>query len=502
MAFDQEGYRRAAASAGVPKQLIEQTIASNTGTKGWFTNGKSGLGGAASALGNTLNLSSYGAGGLLNRIQQGTGNKYAQGETRGTGILDGIRNKRAIMTELPETIGVDPNSTAGKAIGFGGELLMPVVPGAGQIGKLAKGANILGDASKTADAVGDATRPGLLAKTVGRGGGVAEEFGAMTPFRGLGRNNTTKNLISNLQRRGVDPADFMDEYNLWDRSMEGTQSALRGVDDAYKTAAYNSDELLDTQKIVGAFDTEIQKLVPQAQQSRAAQTELKRLVEARDGFIDSIRTADNATPLQTPLGAVAESKSIVSKDIPQSYFNLGSAQKGAGKGAESARRIFKKQLDTATGTTAKLGADESALINYKKLLQGQQAANMGNKNISFPKMIAPFGGFAAGGIPGAAAAWAGEQFLNSPIGIKAQSKGLTKAGKILTNPKTQKVLNKAQKYGTRGAVTGFRVNQQPERKTNINQSPVKDTKKQQANSSNNPGNFNIKLFNNRSRRGY
>lgn len=149
MAFDSEGYRRAALMAGVPTSLVEETIAKNTGVKGWLTGGKSGIAGVATGAGNILNLPSYAIGGILNQGQRALGSKYGQKtDATGLGVLEGIKNKRAVFTEAPETFGVDPNSKLGMGIGFLGELATPGLP----VGKVVGKANIFGKAgSKTAN---------------------------------------------------------------------------------------------------------------------------------------------------------------------------------------------------------------------------------------------------------------------------------------------------------------------------------------------------------------
>lgn len=170
MAFDIQGYRQAAREAGIPNEIVEQTIAEKGGVRGWLSNGKSGLGGVLAGAGNVLNLPSYAIGGVLNQAQRATGGKYGQ-ETgaRGTGIVEGIRNKRAVMTELPETFGVDPNSTAGRVIGFGGELLTPDPLGmATDLYKGIKGAGAVSDVAKASDA-------GLFARGARKAGGVKDD---------------------------------------------------------------------------------------------------------------------------------------------------------------------------------------------------------------------------------------------------------------------------------------------------------------------------------------
>jgi len=107
---------------------------------------------------NILNLPSYAIGGALNQGQRALGSKYGQQtDATGLGILEGIKNKRAVFTEAPETFGIDPNSRLGKAVGFGAELLTPSVP-LGGVSKLGKVANFGGDAAKIGGKVGGVTQ--------------------------------------------------------------------------------------------------------------------------------------------------------------------------------------------------------------------------------------------------------------------------------------------------------------------------------------------------------
>lgn len=165
MPFNEQGYRQAAKQAGIPSSIVEQTIAKNTGTKGWLTGGKAGIGGFMTGVSNVLNLPSYALGGVLNQGQRALGSQYGQKtDATGLGVLEGIKSKRGVFTEAPETLGIDPNSGLGKAVGFGAELLMPSLP----VGKLAKvgglGQKVTGAIGKVGDIGGDAART-LLEKS-------------------------------------------------------------------------------------------------------------------------------------------------------------------------------------------------------------------------------------------------------------------------------------------------------------------------------------------------
>lgn len=159
MAFDAKGYRSAAMQAGIPRDTIEKTIADRTGVQGWFTGGKQGVGGVANSIGNVLNVPSYALGGMLNNFQD-FDSKYRQGDQIETlGLIDGIKNKRAVSNELPESLDIDPSSAVGMGIGFTGEILTPNIPFAGavskvgKVGKVAKFSNVFSKAGSKATKV-------------------------------------------------------------------------------------------------------------------------------------------------------------------------------------------------------------------------------------------------------------------------------------------------------------------------------------------------------------
>lgn len=174
--FDAVGYRKAAQQAGIPQSIIDQTISDRTGVKGWLTEGKQGLGGVATAAGNVLNLPSYAIGGALNAISddgkapldftklinpvaglsdsirtQGVGNTLKSlSQVPGKivrGNIQGIQNKQAVFENLPKSIGVDPTSKTGMAIGLTGELLTPELP-IGKLSKLKKFGNVFSKSEK------------------------------------------------------------------------------------------------------------------------------------------------------------------------------------------------------------------------------------------------------------------------------------------------------------------------------------------------------------------
>lgn len=118
----------------------------------WLTgNAQSIPGKIWNAAGNILNVPSYALGGVMKgrtqALQQGKISPGMFSDIRSA--FQGIKEKTPVMDELPKMYGLDPNSGAGMALGFGGELLTPNIPLLGWLGKGGKVANVASDLSKT-----------------------------------------------------------------------------------------------------------------------------------------------------------------------------------------------------------------------------------------------------------------------------------------------------------------------------------------------------------------
>lgn len=194
--------------ANVPDAELEQKVLAKypqyqpLASKGnWLTGRRTSLAGKViEGASNILNIPSYAVGGVLNRVQKATGSKYGQGQDgMGTGIFEGIKNKRSVFTEAPESLGVDPNSALGMAIGFGGELLTPNLP----IGKLAK------------------------LTTIGKNVGVAEKFGKIAGrVAGVGEDAGRTLLEKSYKLSASDINKIADAIGVTDES----QKAIKVID--------------------------------------------------------------------------------------------------------------------------------------------------------------------------------------------------------------------------------------------------------------------------------
>lgn len=424
MAFDVKGFRQAAKQAGIPSNQIDQAIAERTGATGWLTGGKQGFGAVASGVGNVLNLPSYAVGGVLNRGQRALGSKYAQGtDPIGTGVWDGIKNKRAVMSELPESFNIDPNSAIGMGVGFAGELLTPNIP-FGKISDLAD----LGKSGVFSDLIGiGKTEDALMAGRNKLAGSLASESENILT-RGMGNPQSLKKV------RGVSPVPMdklFEKYNLYDRSAETFSDAAKTANLTGKKILLDSPASISTKRILDLFDEEISRLAPKANSSTKMRSALDELVQRKQMFLDSIQNENMSTPLINDASRVYDIKSNFQGDIPASTFGQPTQEVGKNLGVTKAYKTLLSGVEEQAPGIKNVGREQSALIRLSDIARNSDARGAARQNINFSKMgSAGLGGIMAG-IPGAVAGFAGEQVANSPRFLSASSRAMGKAADVI-----------------------------------------------------------------------
>ncbi len=231
----------AATQAGYTPQQIKLALARSganvpqrTGMSKWFFgDARSAPGAAFNAVGNVLNLPSYAIGGMMNQGQRAVGSKYGQQtDATGLGIIEGIKNKRAVFTEAPESFGVDPNSNAGMAIGLAGELLTPNIP-VGKLAGLSKVNKLLGKA-----------KPNAFSKVAGKFGGVGADAGETLLLKSYKLNASDINKIAesigvtNEAEKATKVLAYLENLGL----KGATKSSVRNLDSLVENAqkTYNS----------------------------------------------------------------------------------------------------------------------------------------------------------------------------------------------------------------------------------------------------------------------
>lgn len=140
---EQEFIKRAFTSGLNPQQVSQavQLYRQKQPQGNWLTGTRTSVPGKIfEAAGNILSIPSYAVGGMMDEFQKkGVGALNPLKNPLGlAGAFSGIKNKEAVIRELPESFGLDPDTGAGLALGFAGELLTPGMP----VGKLGKVANV------------------------------------------------------------------------------------------------------------------------------------------------------------------------------------------------------------------------------------------------------------------------------------------------------------------------------------------------------------------------
>lgn len=453
MAFDAQGFRKAALQAGIPQKQVDEAIAQRTGVKGWLTSGKTGLAGVASGVGNVLNLPSYALGGVLNQGQRAFGSKYGQKtDATGLGVLEGIKSKRGVFTEAPETLGIDPSSGLGMAIGFGAELLTPNIP-VGKLANLNKFRKTMGIGSKIAN---------VSSKT----GNLIEDVGQAALLKSYKLNKTNINKLADALGivKESEKAPGVIKY-LESLGMRGANSqSLSRVEDIIAPLQNKYNQMVRSGQQVSRADY-AKELLQQAKQLEtfAGDPNTRRIV---------LRLKDEARIQQN---LAKQGVSMTDEFLTNTKTSAFSAASGSQltdpftSGInEQIGRAGVNALEKYAPGSSDIGTQLKKLRAVSETVGGQANTGLGTQLFNALKpSAAGFGigaatGYASGQNPliGGAIGAAGNIALNNPRVLNTIGKGLSggvKLPKIPSNTITKTGLSALQKT----PITAFRVGQQP-----------------------------------------
>jgi len=445
MAFNTKGYRQAALAAGIPTSVIEETIASRTGVGGWLTNGKAGIGAVGAAAGNILNLPSYAIGGLLNRGQRFFGSKYGRGQGTGLGVAEGIKNKRAVMSELPETLGVDPTSKGGMAIGLVGELLTPDLIG------------IAGDIGRASGLMGKAGDAGLFARVGNDAGTKLADLSDDVITKGLGQPQALKKIEKITKEK---PGAFIKRLGLEGRDAQEAMTLKSQLIKQFNEIGLNSKTKSAVAPTIKAFDDEIVKQVSLAKMgSETAAKTAEELAKRKAMFLSQVKNAD-----ELGVDVFTQLKRAAASDVPETKIGLGMSGSAKADAAEFARKQFQQGAIRGDKRLAQIGTDIRALGGSPgsrgliDVFEGAQARNIARSPLNFGKLVSGGIGGTVAGLPGAIGGAVVETVARSPKFAKASSDVLEAGSKIA--PRVGRITQKAAPYIGRVARTGFRVSNQ------------------------------------------
>lgn len=387
-----------------------------------------------------LNAPSYAIGGVMKgrreALQQGDYRKFSNLFNDVKSVAQGLKEKTPVMQELPALYGIDPNSTAGIAVGLGGELLTPSIPitkivgkGAGIIGKVT-GLNKLG-------VVGREMAQTLLQKSYKLSATdiekIAEAIGATDEA------TKAQKVFDYLEKQGLQGA---------------TQSSLNKLNDVINPIQQKYDSLTRTGKVI---DPKIYASQIMAQAQEILSNPLSSMEEIQ--LAEKLKAeAERFSSITTPIidTMLTEKKSGAFAGIPQSKINdpyLLSKQKSMGVAGINA-------LEQIAPGSKETGKQLRGLRTTSEVLGKKANTGLGSQLINSFKPSAL--GFGVGAGYGA---YSGQNPLESGLlgavaGVAANNPTvMNKAGKTmnaLLNAGSSPVIKTIGNIGARAADTAIR----------------------------------------------
>lgn len=331
------------------------------------------------------------------------------------------------------------------------------------VGVIADLSVVLGGAGATAKALGTLTKSGEIAKV----GQVLSTAGKVTdPLRvaGYGTKGIAKKAVSSVAgvadkasetfltsglhnrellkgARGVQGGSLgplYEKYNLFDKSSATFSEALDKVASSRKNIAQYSNKPIKLADIDKELYKSISNLMKE--DSPEARQEISSILADRKRLKKIAGGADYVT--------VAQSDALrgrIDKRIPKNAFGMGLKTSAKVSGKKTVRDILKTQQNISEPKLKQLGLDESALIKLKEAATKTEGNRSGNLNFGLLKTLSGFGGYSAGGVPGALAGLAIESIVNSPAGSKAAYKTLSGVSKLPES--TPRLFSRASSIG-------------------------------------------------------
>jgi len=411
---------------------------------------------ALTTVGDVLNATSYAVGGVIKEQAENQPtsfwdryNPIKAVKTLFKGGIQGLQNKTPVMQELPSGLGMDPNSLAGKAVGFAGEMITPNLP----LGKAFR-------ALKGADMATDVARTGLVAKGAQKLGTKLEGLSERVATSGLGNPAIQRNIAKIGGKQGQTTAQVMMKYpQLFSRDPGDAQSILSDLYKQFSSMAMKKGGKVDVVNILKPLQSRIDELTLQVAKRPGGKLskELSQLLENREQIRKAVLGFQKKTPLQVPRITTNKFRQLIDQDIPGSAFAKMGMEPGALAANVGTRRILQKAIAANEPELTGVGLDIARMNQIKKIFENSSARSNTRQWFGLGKKVAAGTGGVVGGLPGAVGAVLVDTLAQSPQGVKALSFATRNLGKGIKKLKAPKI----PKLFSRGATTGIRVGLQP-----------------------------------------
>jgi len=326
------------------------------------------------------------------------------GKERIDAMMGGLHNKQAVMEELPKSVGLDPNSIPGVALGFAGEVATP-------------------------DPLDFVKVGGLVSKLTKKTGKAMEKAGEEVVIKGV---KASPSQLTNFRKvAGEDLAKFMSRNKI---TGDFTQKSAEKIDElqgAFDDIAIKSGKKVSSNELLKPFQSRMNEMT----------TSIVPTVKSKVGDIKSIY--DNIIQKYGTNGIdvsdLTKERKAIDKVIKEGGWQMPIEQATY---LRSARNAIQESIQEATkGVSYKgrklkdLGIELHKFYTFDKLVKSKANLGRGSLPVGLTDLLAGGLGMATGDPVNALKAVLLKRVVNSPKFIDLGSQALTKTGKSLKNNK-------------------------------------------------------------------
>lgn len=309
-------------------------------------------------------------------------------------------------------------------------------------GGLTKASNIASKASRLIDPLNITSKVRAVGKVTGKtpslqnvfrkvGKGI-ETSGEGLATRGIGNPAQQADLAS---KYGRTVGEFIDQYDLWDRSPETANQVRRAIGGQYDDLALKSGKTTSTADVLRAINREIENLSGGASGYSDTNKAIIQELRRRRSQILEITGGQHQAGIDT----ITNYRKALDKDIPSSMFGLNPRGAGKAAGAKKTRDVLRSTINASDPSLERLGLDYGMAKGVEKIFGRSSSRAKNRQLISLSKMgTTGIGGMMAG-LPGAMVGYATDAITTDPRFLKATSKTLKKVGGAVKEAKLPKV---------------------------------------------------------------
>ncbi len=340
------------------------------------------------------------------------------------GAVRGVMQNQTVMQELPKTVGVDPNSLPGLAIGMAGEIATPDVADVIKFGDIAK------------------TLVGKAGKSIREGG---EEF----LLKALKANPSQ--ITKFEQKTGKKLVDFMIENKLTGDFAKRATEKLDQLQEGFDSIAVESGAKIKLDSLKNAFQEATKEF------SASVLPELKTKAKAVTDVYDEIAAKFAGQETGVDVGELTGIRRQVDGLLKEGQFSLlpeqASYLRAVRDALQSAVQKATEGITVEGKNLKQLGLQIRDIIQFEKIAERQANLGRGANPLGIIKPLTSGVGGVVGNLPGAAAGYLIGAASQSPTVLSTISRGIQQFGKgIEKSTKLPKILETVLRSGKEAAI--------------------------------------------------